>query len=336
MDLDRAFHTLQEAADADPEQVAEARARRDLFRNAFESESEVVGVIPSGSLARSTQREPLNDVDVIIEFEAESHPGWGQDGSSADDALSYLQDRVKDLLGTANGTVEQVVRRVDRKNHAVKCFLDDPGDPDAFTVDVMPALRQPAGELLVPERLTETWIRTDPEYLIRRVAERQGSWNLFRPLVRVLKCWNESADAGMKSLTVEVLALDQLPGDLTKPQALQRFFAAAVTAIDLPIQDPAGHCGDVQPDLDRDHARACLDEAASKAWYAVNAQDAGETDRAGCLWREVFGDGFPEPDCGCEQTEEGDSDSSLNIAVGTGAGAIGVNRPRPVTDAPQG
>jgi hypothetical protein len=336
MDLNSAFQTLQEAADADPEQVKEARARRDLFRSAFEPESEVVEVIPSGSLARSTQREPINDVDVIIVFEAESHSAWGQDGSSADEALSYLRDRVKDLLGTANGTVEQVVRRVDCKNHAVKCFLDDPGDPDAFTVDAMPALRQPTGELLVPERLNETWIRTDPEYLIRQVTERQSNWNLFRSLVRVLKCWNESAGAGMKSLTIEVLALDQMPEDLTKPKALQRFFAAAVPAIDLPIEDPAGHCGDIQPDLDRDHARSCLDDAASKAWYAVNAQDAGETDRAGCLWRDVFGNAFPEPDCGCDQAEDDDSDGGVNIAIGVGAGGIGVNRPRPVTDAPQG
>jgi predicted nucleotidyltransferase len=210
MDLNNAFQTLQQTADADPDQVDEARARRDLFRKAFEPEGDVVEVIPSGSLARSTQREPINDVDVIIVFEAEEHADWGQDGSSAADALSHLQDRVKELLGTNGGSVEQVVRRVDRKNHAVKCFLDDPGDPDAFTVDAMPALRQPTGELLVPERLNETWIRTDPEHLIKRVADRQADWNLFRA-VRVLKYWNETAKAGMKSLTVEVLALDHLP-----------------------------------------------------------------------------------------------------------------------------
>ncbi|HEY8465208.1 MAG TPA: nucleotidyltransferase [Solirubrobacterales bacterium] len=268
--------------------MKEARARRDLFRKAFEPESDVIEVIPSGSLARSTQREPINDVDVIIVFNAADHPGWGQDGSSADDALGYLQQRVKDLLGANGGSVEQAVRRVDRKNHAVKCFLDDPGDPDAFTVDAMPALRQPTGELLVPERRSETWIRTDPEHLIRRVAERQSDWDLFRPLVRVLKYWNETAKAGMKSLTVEVLALANLSEESTRPKALQRFFAAAVNAVDLPIEDPAGHCGETQPDLDRDHARACLDDAASKAWHAVNAQDAGETDRAGCLWREVM------------------------------------------------
>ena len=53
-------------------------------------------------------------------------------------------------------------------NHAVKCFLDDPNDPDAFTVDAMPALRQADGALLVPEKSPKDWIRTDPEDLIQR------------------------------------------------------------------------------------------------------------------------------------------------------------------------
>ena len=74
MGLNDAFDKLQGTADADPEQVKEARRRRDLFRNAFKKEADVVEVVPSGSLARSTQREPINDVDVIIVFKASEHP----------------------------------------------------------------------------------------------------------------------------------------------------------------------------------------------------------------------------------------------------------------------
>ena len=340
MDLNDAFDKLQQAADADPERVKEARRRRDLFDTAFTPQDDVDEVVASGSLARSTQREPINDVDVIIVFLAEGHTDWGQPGDSASEALDYLQGKVKDLLGSNGGTVAEEVRLARPRNHSVKCWLDDPDQDDAFTVDAMPALRQPGGELLVPEKKNRDWIRTDPEQLIEEVRKRQQAWDRFRPLVRVLKFWNDLKGKPMKSLTVEVLALDNLPIEASRPRALQRFFQAAVNAIDRPIEDPAGFCGEIEPDLDRDAARKLLDEAAGDAWKAINAQNVGDTDRAACRWRKVFGDDFPEPDAGCSDGGDDEAGGLFNIATGVGAaagsGEIGVDRPRPVTDAPQG
>ena len=340
MDLNDAFDTLQEAADADPEQVREARRRRDLFDTAFTPQDDVDEVVASGSLARSTQREPINDVDVIIVFAAKDHPDWGEPGDSSGDALDYLQGKVKALLGTNGGSVAEEVRLARPRNHSVKCWLDDPDRDDAFTVDAMPALRQVGGELLVPEKNSRDWIRTDPEHLIGEVRKRQQAWDLFRPLVRALKFWNDLKGKPMKSLTVEVLALHNLPVETGRPRALQRFFQAAVNAIDRPIKDPADLCGEIEPNLDRDAARKLLDDAASDAWKAINAQDAGDTDRAACLWRKIFGDEFPEPDAGCADDTDDGAGGLFNIGAGVGAGAgagqIGVDRPRPVTDAPQG
>lgn len=335
MDITDAFNQLQSAADADPDQVKEARNRRDTFRDAFESEDEVIEVIPSGSLARSTQRDPINDVDLVIVFDPAEHPDWGQSGSSAGDALDHLQKRVKALLGESEGSAERIVRRADARNHAVKCFLDDPGDPDGFTVDVTPALRHD-GHLLIPESKSSKWIETDPEYLIDKVARRQRGWDKFRPLVRILKMWNKDCGAGMKSLTVEVLALENLPAEPSRGQALYRFFTAAETAIEQPVEDPAGLCGPIQPGLDIEKAKEKISEAASNAWRAVNAEDS---DKAACFWRRVFGDAFPEPEGGCASPDADDDGASARFGIGTGAVAgagIGIDEPRPVRDAPQG
>jgi hypothetical protein len=338
MDLTAAFDVLQQTADADPDHVAEARRRRDLFNAAFSSEDDVVEVVASGSLARSTQRDPINDVDVVIVFEAAPHPEWGQPGQSAGAALDHLQERVRSLLGSSEGTFGQEVRLARPRNHSVKCWLDDPDEDGAFTVDVMPALRQADGTLLVPEKTSERWILTDPERLIQEVRERQQNFPQFRPLVRTLKYWNDRNGKLMKSLAVEILALNHLPAEGTRPRALQLFFQAAVSAVMRPIEDPAGLCGEIQPGLDRDAARELLDDAASWAWKAVAAQDAGETDRAACLWREAFGDAFPEPPGGCAKDEDDGSGGTFNIGTGAGAGAgiVGIDRPRPVTDTPQG
>ena len=40
MDLTDAFVELQKTADADPDEVAEARRRRDLFRDAFDGDAD--------------------------------------------------------------------------------------------------------------------------------------------------------------------------------------------------------------------------------------------------------------------------------------------------------
>ncbi len=338
MDLNAAFDELQKTADADPEQVAEARRRRDLFRAAFDGEAEVVEVVPSGSLARSTQREPINDVDVIIVFDADEHADWGKPGDSAETALKYAGSRINALLGATDGTFAKEVRLARPGNHAAKCFLDDPDEPDAFTVDAMPALRLSDGVLLVPEKSSRDWIRTNPEHLIQRVAERQKEWEQFRPLVRVLKLWKDVQDTGLKSLTVEVLALRHLPAESNRPQALYRFFNAIETAIENPIMDPGGECGEVQPDLDVQKAKRAISAAAKASWSAVSAQDQGDTDRAGCLWRSIFGDAFPEPEGGCPETGGSEEDTGFGpsgIGTGTVTG-IGISDPRPVTDAPQG
>lgn len=329
MDLNAAFNDLQAAVNADPTQVSTARERRDLFVRAFTPETDVVEVVSSGSLARRTQRAPINDVDMIIVFEASEHPDWGQPGSSASDALDYTRGRVNELLGATAGTVEQAVRLARPGNHAVKCFIDPPEDPQPFTVDVMPALRQADGTLLVPEKANEKWILTDPEFLISEVQRRHDEWDQFRPLVRMIKRWREVQDTDLKSLTIEVLALEHLLKDDNRPKALQKFFTAAKNAIDFPVEDPAGLCGPTQSHMDAAKARQALDAAASASWHALIAQDRGETDRAACLWYSVFGDEFPQPPGGCPADTNGTGFGPFSIGVGS-------TSTRPVIDAPQG
>jgi len=345
MDLTEAFNAIQSHADADPVAVTEARARRDLFRDALPTEDDVLEVVPSGSLARSTQRDPLNDVDVIVVYDAAAHPDWGMAGESAAGALNHMREQVHRLLGATTGTIAQTVRLASPHNHAVKCFLDEPDAEGAFTVDAMPALRQAGGGLLVPEKRSQDWVRTEPEFLIAEVARRQREWDQFRPLVRLLKYWNDTNGKLMKSLVVEVLALKCLYVETSRPRALQRFFSSAVYEIDRGVHDPAGISGEIQPNLDRDAVRDRLDEAASHAWKAVNAQGAGDTDDAACHWRKVFGENFPEPEDGCPSDDDGGSDGGAGFNIGTGAAgaaaAADADKPkrpkkRKVINAPQG
>jgi len=206
MGVTDAFREFQNTVNVDMSDVRSARARRDLFKGAFIAELDVL-VVPSGSLARGTHTDPIHDVDVIVVYDADSHLDWGQSGLSAAQALDHVRARTNALLGATNGTHAKAVRLARWRNHAVKCFLDDPDDPDAFTVDVMPAFRCD-GQLLVPEALSDDWVRCDPEYLIVQIAARHALWNKFAGTIRMLKWWASQQDLNIKSLVMEVLALD--------------------------------------------------------------------------------------------------------------------------------
>ena len=330
MNLTEAFDKFQTNVNADPDEYSKARERRDHFRDAFDKEADVDRTMPSGSLARGSQHRPIHDVDLIVVYDRDEHPEWGAPGESASDALDHLHGRVRALLGInvddGEGEHLPLVHRASTGNHAVRCYLDeDRNAPKAFTVDVVPALTT-GDHLLIPEAKDSKWIETHPKFLIDLVLDRHAAWNRFVPLVRVLKFWNREQGKLMRSLAMEVLALRHLDQD-ERPQALQRFFTRAAAHIYDPIDDPAGYCGEIDDEFDRDAARERLDEAAGLAWRAIEAERRGETELAICIWRKVFGDQFPEPPGGCDQNGAGSS--------ATGAASV-VLPPRKVRDAPQG
>ncbi len=323
MDLNAAFDDYQKTVDADPEQVALARERRDIFSDALRAEGDVVEVFGSGSLRRSTQLKPVHDVDLIVVFDGKQHTDWGSPGTSSQDALDHVRKRVNTLLGATNGSVDQLVRLGRTRDRAVKCFIDPPEQDDAFTVDVMPALRQPDNTLQLPSTRQAEWNTADPEYLIREVQLRQEKWSYFRPMVRVLKLWRHGVPTKVKSLVIEVLALECLPVDKNRPEALKAFFTSAAVEVGYGVEDPAGHCGAIQPDLDVAALRSTLESARDFAVRACAAAADGDTDGAAQIWQELFGEDFPVPE----------EKKTTQAAAVTGPTLL---RPRPVKDAPQG
>ena len=168
-----AFNQYQRVVNAPDEAVATARERRKLFEDALGSRDDVLEIVFSGSLARGTHKDPIHDVDLIVVYDESMHPDWGVAGASAAEALSVTGVTVNELLGKTKGSHAQVVRLASPRNHAVKCFLDDPKDKEGFTVDVMPAFRR-EGKLFVPESANGQWVFTDPEYLIEQVKAQIG------------------------------------------------------------------------------------------------------------------------------------------------------------------
>lgn len=322
MSIESAFDDYQRTVNADIKQVRLARQRRDLYKEAFRSETDVAEVFGSGAIARSTQLKPIHDLDMIMVFTAEDHPDWGQPGDSSLDALHHVATRTMALLGP-DGSVASLVRqtRVEGRDRAVKCFVDPPEAENAFTVDAMPALRQADGTLLLPSVHRRRWEQADPEFLIEEVAKRQAEWEYYRPVVRVVKDWRLDLGIDVKSLVMEVLALRCLPTSGSRAEALRSFFTAAAVDVNYGVDDPAGYCGAIQPNLDLAALSAALRDAGVMAASACAAAADGDTDEALRHWQTLFGSDFPAP-----------QKPKLNPAVVAPA----LIRPRPVKDAPQG
>ncbi|WP_204982020.1 SMODS domain-containing nucleotidyltransferase [Mycobacterium kansasii] len=292
-----AFNAYQQTIDADPAHVELARERRDVFIGALEKVDDVKGIVNSGSLERRTQLEPIHDVDLILVFDTSAVPEWGSPGSSSDYALARAHDEVVARLGLSRGTDSKLVRRADTRDHAVKCFVDPPDDEHPFTVDVMPVIRQADNTLLIPSTKAQEWSTADPEYLIDKVRRHHEEWSFFRPMVRLLKNWRKSvnSETRIKSLVMEVLALQCLPHAGNRPEALRQFFSAAAVQVNLGVEDAAGHCGPIQPDLDIVALRDALLDAADLAGRACDQAARTDVDGAQRTWQELFGPDFPAP-----------------------------------------
>ncbi|MGJ9425945.1 nucleotidyltransferase [Nesterenkonia halotolerans] len=295
MSVFKAFDDFQEKVNANPERVKTARQRRAKFKEGLLSDPNVVEVVDSGSLARSTQLDPIHDVDLIAVFDPNSYPTWGQEGPSASDALDVAHDLVRATLANPGGSHHELVRIAKPRNRAVKCFVDNPNARKPFTVDVVPALRNQDGTLLLPGKRDERWAISDPECLIREVQQRQDSWREYRPMVRVLKHWRKTCGTHVKSLVMEVLALEYLPLQTNRPNALSQFFTAASFNVLNGVHDPAGFCGEIQPDLDLAALSQALSAAGDEAALAIAAAGRGDDIQAKWHWKSIFGKDFPTP-----------------------------------------
>lgn len=310
-----AFDEFQREVDADPAHVLEARERQAAFIDAIRSSDHVLEIVKSGSLERKTQLDTIHDVDLIAVFDAAAFPDWGRDGDSSENALEVVHDLIRSTLADPGGSQAELVRLAKPRNRAVKCFVDDPDADHPFTVDVMPALRNADGTLLIPSKRSRRWNTANPEFLITEVQSRHESWSYFRPMVRALKYWRRTCGTDVKSLVMETLALDYLPLGTNRPNALRQFFVAAAYNVLEGVTDPAGLCGPIQPDLDLKALHDALTAAGDEATLAIEAAGRNDDASAQHHWQNIFGNEFPAPP---------KSTSSPAVA------------PPPIKDAPQG
>jgi hypothetical protein len=315
VESDDGFRSFSEEIASDPIGVLLAKWRRDAFIRKLMQLPDVVEVIPSGSLARGTHIGPVHDVDLIVVFDSDQHPDYGIRGrtkkaeESAAAAITHLEGELLEQLHPWRGAAGGLVKETEQRRHVVKYNGDWTGPfkdyiPAAPPVDVMPAVRE-GSHLLIPERETG-WIDADPERLIRQVAQRQREWKYFTEVTGMVKAWAKLNDLKIKNLAVEAMILKYCPRPrlfetLAVGDAVARLFEAAAGAHITSLRDPAGRCGEIDPNINFGRLRRALDDARGLAERAMDAEHAwkdrhyavGEVIHPDVYWRKLFGKEYP-------------------------------------------
>lgn len=274
---------------------ASASSRQKRIRAQLDADEtlDIVEDFLTGAYRRHTKTKPLRDVDIMIvlrntEYLAR-HPH---------NILEVVRAALVPYYGEHRVCCD---RRAVRVDFGVK-VVDDVSDADeVVSFDVVPAFAHD-DHYLIPDDVTGEWVHTNPKlhYDAARDAN-QGFAEQWKPLVKMIKKWNEVAGHPVEpSFLIEVMALQLITGPWTgsHPRELRQFFASAAARIDEGWPDPAHIGPDISDVLDSDAtkmsiARKALLAAEAACTAAINLERSGRTGDALTAWRALFGPLFP-------------------------------------------
>ncbi len=290
--LDEAFAKFKSRLELSTAEQDDASRRHKEIREIVADSLDVRRSILTGSYARWTKTKPLKDVD-IFEILGDGERKW-RDGRPSD-----LLDRVAGILKPKYGSdCVTVARRSVRVDFGVALADDDTGGK-VMSFDVVPAFEKSA-HYEIPDCATGGWIATDPEIHAEKATEaNEGYGGQWKPLVKMIKKWNATADKPVKpSFLLEVMALDLLvpPFSGGYPYELKAFFAAAADRIGEPWPDPARLGPPVSDTMTPSQvvaAKQALQAAEVTVTRAIQTGKQGKHGEALEIWRGLFGPLFP-------------------------------------------
>jgi len=284
------FRKRLELSDTEQQDAGRRHADvRDCIRGGFDIKTDFL----SGSYRRHTKTKPLKDVDVLFVLGAKEQ--WRRDWSPIE-TLQAFEMHLKTKY-TAKDQVEIGRRAVTVEFE--KNYYPDDHVGKVLSIDAVPAFECTGGDYEIPDKITGTWIKTNPEtHKAQATAKNTALNGYWVPLVKMVKGWNRANGSPIKpSFLIEVMAEELVETPFsTYPDEVRNFFAAAEANIGRVWQDPAKLGPPVSDQMTPERvaeAKKALQEAQRKVAVASRAEMTGRQGDALQLWREVLGDYFP-------------------------------------------
>ncbi len=247
----------------------------------------------SGSYKRHTKTKPLKDVDVV--FVLDEKEKWRRAKTPIEMLQAFERCLKKQYAEKDQVTISRRAVTVEFE----KNYYPDDHAGKVLSVDAVPAFERGVGEYDIPDKVTGTWIKTNPEkHRERATAKNEELEGYWVPLVKMAKAWNRANNRPIKpSFLIEVMAEELVEAPFsTYPNEIRNFFAALEANIGRVWPDPAKLGPPVSDQMTPDlitAARKALQEAQRKAALASRAEEIGRQGEALQIWREVLGDYFP-------------------------------------------
>lgn len=172
--------------------------------------------------------------------------------------------------------------------------------------------------LLIPDRDTQEWQRTDPLTQIEWAAKKNRSCNKhFVNVVKAIKWWRLlqlELPKYPKGYPLERLIGECCPDGinsvaegvtLTFENFVYRFEPDILSERTPVLPDYGVPEHDVLKRVDFDDFKALYDAVVGAAKAARSALDEMDLTASACQWRELFGSKFPEPKDGCKSGDAG-------------------------------
>lgn len=242
----------------------------------------------AGSYSRRTAIRPLNDIDIVLVLNRDTHKDVYPSPSTLPDAC--LQ-KVQGALDRAY----QARVPIRLQNRSVNIEFKESG----IGYDIVPAFVVTGGSYMIPDRKRKSWIETNPEkHRDACVKANERAVGKLNPLVKMAKHCNARAEKRLRSFHLEVMAYEAFgapPARLSDGlQALLAFLADRVLRT---CPNPAGagpNIDDGMPPEERNAARDFLKRASEQAARALRLERENMTEEAHFLWRDLLGDPYPE------------------------------------------
>ncbi|MGB4778521.1 nucleotidyltransferase domain-containing protein [Microbacterium sp.] len=242
--VEHALNTARSRIEVTPEELAEARRRRDAIADALEREFGGHTYV-NGSIAHGDALNPLTDVDlgiVVPDPDGLYGPGLRGPGALQESATDAIRREPKDEYPKLR------VEHINRHRSILVRFGDPvtPGKAD-FTADVITAIDNRTGAgLYIPNY--HTWDRSHPERHTELVKEANAvTRSTFARGTRLMKHWNRKHDRPICSWNIKALALGCIIAPVTMTDYISTWLNHAIEQLSIgETPDPAGVAGPIK------------------------------------------------------------------------------------------
>lgn len=232
-----------------------------------------------GSASKRTMITPVNDLDILAEFNLDITATWRY----STDSFAFIT-RIRNAY---SGTKTQVVGT---RGQAVRVFYQKFGH-----VDLAPVIRVNATTYKLPDG-KGGWLYTSPEVANGWFFDKHKQLDYrLKDLVKLIKKWNSEHSSRLSSFHLETMAAAMFSSLGTYQDLnLKNFFQHAPSWLD--VNDPGGQSGSLSGYLTytaRAEVIRSFEAAYDLAVEASKYESDGDHATAITKWRRILGSDFP-------------------------------------------